>query len=256
MSRAVAARPRRAQRSSRSSILSSSRNALLNYFKQSERPLQSLVFLLPLILIHEIGWRFSKSRVLAFYLLHEFLAFFGATGTLLPAMALVGILLAWHIVRHDKWTIQVNTVIFMYMESILLALPLLVLAAAVARFHLPPLLAGGVERFPSQIIISMGAGIYEELVFRLIGMTALHVLFFDILRIKRTWAMLLMVLVSSLAFSFYHYLGPEQFVWKTCLFRTVAGIYFGTIFLCRGFGVTAGSHAAYDMILCAVTGSV
>jgi hypothetical protein len=212
--------------------------------------------LLPLILIHEIGWRFSRSRVLAFYLLHQFLAFFGATGTLLPAMALIGILLAWHIARHDKWTVQVNTVLFMYLESILLALPLLVLAAAVARWQLPPLLAEGVERFPSQIIISMGAGIYEEMTFRLIGMTLLHVLFSDILRMKKTPAALLMVLISSLAFSFYHYLGPEKFVWKTCLFRTVAGIYFGTIFLCRGFGVTAGSHAAYDMMLCMVTGNV
>jgi hypothetical protein len=66
----------------------------------------------------------------------------------------------------------------------------------------------------------------------------------------KTRAALLMVVISGIAFSFYHYLGNEQFSWKTCLFRSVAGIYFGGIFLCRGFGITAGSHAAYDVIVC------
>ena len=47
----------------------------------------------------------------------------------------------------------------------------------------------------------------------------------------------------------YHYLGPETFTWKTCLFRTLAGIYFGGIFICRGFGVTAGCHAIYDIMI-------
>jgi hypothetical protein len=57
------------------------------------------------------------------------------------------------------------------------------------------------------------------------------------------------VLGSAVAFSAYHYLGAEQFDLPTFAFRTVAGVYFGGMFLARGFGVTAGSHAAYDVLV-------
>jgi membrane protease YdiL (CAAX protease family) len=58
-----------------------------------------------------------------------------------------------------------------------------------------------------------------------------------------------MVGISSILFAAYHYLGQEAFHWRTFAFRTAAGAYFGAIFVLRGFGVTAGAHAAYDVIL-------
>jgi membrane protease YdiL (CAAX protease family) len=74
-------------------------------------------------------------------------------------------------------------------------------------------------------------------------------LFGDLLGIRRAWSYLLMVAISSLLFAAYHYLGNEAFQWRTFAFRTVAGAYFGAIFVWRGFGITAGCHTAYDMIL-------
>jgi hypothetical protein len=58
-----------------------------------------------------------------------------------------------------------------------------------------------------------------------------------------------MVSISSLLFAGYHYLGSEPFIWQTFAFRTAAGLYFGVIFVFRGFGITAGSHAAYDVLI-------
>lgn len=243
MSRAVA-------RGRGSSTRQAAQNALLNYFKRSEKPLASLVFVLPLVIIHEVGWRFVGARLLAFSLIHQFLSFLGAPGLLLPALLLIGILLGWHIASHDKWTVHVDTILGMYLESFLLALPLLALAGAIARWQIGPLLAGGGAEM-DRLVIAMGAGIYEELIFRLIGFTLLNLILVDLLGISKTRSTLLMVVTSGVAFSFYHYLGSEQFSWRTCLFRTVAGIYFGGIFICRGFGITAGCHAAYDIIVCA-----
>src|SRR5271170_5456838 len=76
-----------------------------SYFQRSELPLTSLLFLLPLLILYELGtWRFASDpwhlterRVIAFDLLQEFFRFFRASGRYLPAMAVVGILLAWHI---------------------------------------------------------------------------------------------------------------------------------------------------------------
>jgi membrane protease YdiL (CAAX protease family) len=58
----------------------------------------------------------------------------------------------------------------------------------------------------------------------------------------------LALLVSGLLFALYHYLSPyEHFQLRTLVFRTLAGGYFGLLYLLRGFGVTAGSHSAYDL---------
>jgi len=57
------------------------------------------------------------------------------------------------------------------------------------------------------------------------------------------------VICTALAFAGYHYLGEERFYWPTFAFRVVAGAYFGLVFVFRGFGITAGSHAGYDCVL-------
>jgi hypothetical protein len=44
-------------------------------------------------------------------------------------------------------------------------------------------------------------------------------------------------------------LGSEVFSWRSFVFRTVAGTYFAVLFLTRGFGITAFSHACYDIFI-------
>jgi membrane protease YdiL (CAAX protease family) len=63
------------------------------------------------------------------------------------------------------------------------------------------------------------------------------------------------VLGSSLVFSAAHYqpLLPtgETLAWATLgtfLFRVLAGVVFALLFVWRGFGIAAGSHALYDVI--------
>jgi hypothetical protein len=83
-------------------------------------------------------------------------------------------------------------------------------------------------------------------------MTVLSLLLVDVLKMKRGLASVFMVLVPAVLFSAYHYLGDERFALGSFLFRSLAGIYFGLIFLVRGFGITAGSHAAYDIWIVAL----
>lgn len=48
-----------------------------------------------------------------------------------------------------------------------------------------------------------------------------------------------------------HNIGPlgESFQWYTFCFRTTAGLFFAALFVYRGFGVAAGTHAAYDILV-------
>lgn len=221
------------------------------YFHWSELPWASLVFLLPLLVVHEAGARMVASRSLyATSHLLEFFQWFGATGRHLPALAVVGILLTWHIARNDSWQVRGGALLGMLLESLLLAVPLIVMLSLVQRYV--PLAAG--LGWQDSIILSLGAGIYEELLFRLMLFTLLNLLLVDVLKIPWLPASLGMVAVSAVLFSLYHYLGSESFHLQTFAFRTLAGVYFGSVFLCRGFGITAGSHAAYDVVVVALRG--
>ena len=234
------------------------------YLEHSSGPLVSLVFVLPLVLIYELGTRGTMvgsspggtpQHVIAFTLLQQFFGLFGATGRSLPALAIVGILLTWHIARGDRWSVRWPTLGGMAVEASLLSVPLLACSVVLAQLlrHLPmaahPVLGAGRMLSDDLLILCLGAGIYEELVFRLILLTVLTLLVKDLLKFPKGSVAPLVVLLSAVVFSGYHYLGSEPFLWRTFAFRTVAGIYFGLLFLMRGFGVTAATHAAYDILV-------
>jgi len=224
------------------------------YFQRAEAPLTSLLFLLlPLIVVYELGTRYisysthsGEQRIIAYSLLQQFFALFGATGRYLPALAVVGILITWHIARNDPLGSPLGHCGRDADRKLSACGSVNLMGFAAARYW--SLSASRIAP-SSLIVLSIGAGIYEELVFRLMALTILHLLLIDILALKKGLAYLLMVCISSMLFAGYHYLGQETFVWQTFAFRTAAGLYFGAIFVFRGFGITAGSHAAYDVII-------
>jgi hypothetical protein len=101
-----------------------------------------------------------------------------------------------------------------------------------------------------QAITFIGAGIYEEVLFRLVlfsGITiALRAVFFPTLI-----AVPLSALGSAALFAAAHHVGAygEPFDQYVFLFRMVAGVYFALVYQLRGFGVAAGAHALYDVVV-------
>jgi hypothetical protein len=234
---------------------SSQRDVRHSYVHESELPLSSLVFLLPLIAIYEVGTRYFTTaaqhgydqQIIAFTMMQRFFRLLGVHGQHLPALAVIVILLFWHMARREKWRINVTTLIGMAAESILLALPLIALSKEATRhFALAAVRASSQD----QIIMSLGAGVYEELVFRLMFFALASLLLKDLMKLKPRWVNLGVIVLGALAFAGYHYLSPlEHFQWRSFAFRTVAGVYFGVVFVFRGFGITAASHAAYDILI-------
>src|SRR5580700_2388223 len=112
------------------------------YLQKATLPLPSLVLLMPLIVIYEIGTQYLTTaaqhghdqQIIAFSKMEDFFRLFGATGRHMPAFAVMGMLLGWHIARHDSWKIELGTVLGMAAESLVLGLPLLLLAFMVNRF--------------------------------------------------------------------------------------------------------------------------
>lgn len=129
-------------------------------------------------------------------------------------------------------------------------------AAGYALGHLPlssptdPALAVGVaDRWPG-VVMSLGAGFYEELVFRVGlvggGLLALKLFFGTVPRLAlgAAWAV-----AAALAFAGWHYVGPLADPWslRTFTFRAVCGVVLTAIFLLRGFAAAVWTHALYDI---------
>ena len=113
----------------------------------------------------------------------------------------------------------------------------------------------------------VGAGIYEEVLFRLCLLSLIYG-FFRVLALPHRGAAMMAVVLSAAAFALAHYIEPKEGVgivrsiidgadmvvrtqelWFGFAFRALAGIYFGALFFLRGFGITVGCHAAYDIFV-------
>ena len=70
-------------------------------------------------------------------------------------------------------------------------------------------------------------------------------------------SMVVAVLLSSLMFAAAHYVGQygdpvdwaDSRFWFGFIFRCVAGVFFSVLFIYRGFGIAAGTHAGYDILV-------
>jgi membrane protease YdiL (CAAX protease family) len=100
----------------------------------------------------------------------------------------------------------------------------------------------------------MGAGLYEEMLFRLVIITAIHFVAADLLRLPDLPAKILAVLVSAVLFALHHdtALATGGIDRPLFAFYLLAGIYFGVLFLGRGLGIAIGVHACYDLLVLVV----
>lgn len=230
--------------------------ASVAYWDVTHRPLQCLVFLLPMILAYQIGMALTHSNtpidqrpaLAAEQLLRWFFSLFGATGAYLPGAALVVVLFVWHIASREPWKVATQPIMGMAGESVLLAVPLLFL-----HRWLPGLMSLAMREGPTamdNLLLSVGAGIYEELVFRLIIISLINLLLTDILRIRQVGAVAIAVIVSSVLFGLHHYppIGADPWSTSEFAFRTAAGAYLAAVFVLRGFGLAVGCHVVYDVI--------
>lgn len=225
------------------------------YWAISRTPLTSLVFSLPLVLAYEGGVLLlghGSPRNGADVWLRQLLDGLGfGAYFLLPILMVVG-LLAWHHVAHDRWHFSAGILLGMAAESLLWAFLLIGIARlqeslwplAVEQGHGP--MMGLLARF----VGFCGAGLYEEVLFRLLMLPAVIWLLERWGQTRLSAAISGMVL-TSLLFSGAHYVGPlgDTFSLYSFTFRTLAGLFFSLVFLARGFGIVAGAHAAYDLLV-------
>ncbi len=234
----------------------------------------------------------SRLRVVSFIWLRNTLEYVGFSSRFVwiaTPLAVVCILLTLQITSGSGWRIYIRDFAPMTIECILLAVPLIVLSLVLNRSagygahesthpsvdvcavrtasieqpssdRLPVLSTAaqnsGQHSLLVNIVTGIGAGIYEEFIFRLLMIILLMILFQDLLGIPKVTAIVLSVLISAALFSLHHHVffvngalqHGDPFSATRFMFRFLAGVYFAGLFAVRGFGIAAGTHAWYDIV--------
>jgi len=225
-----------------------------SYWIESRQPLASLLFIAPLLAVYELGvlaFGAEAARTGADVWLRYLLEHIGlGQYFLLPGLT-IGALLAWHYLTGRPWRVGRGTLAGMSVECAGLAILLwLLLQAQGLVFESlapPPAELGRVAR---AAVAYLGAGIYEELLFRLVLFSAIAWLLAQV-GFSAAGAAAAAAVLGSLVFAAAHHVGPygdplEVFAFT---FRFLAGLFFSTLFAVRGFGIAVGAHAGYDLLV-------
>jgi hypothetical protein len=238
------------------------RSARTDYFSATQHPWSSLIFVLPLLVIYECGvlWLGAAEpeavRNGADTWLRWGLEQIGLHEPYWAPAILALLLVGWGWLRfYDRPVGLLNVWIGMTIESVVFAVGLWL---GVSKTLVPMLdelgiqLATGPPTEPvcEQVISFLGAGIYEEVLFRLILFSGL-VWLLRTAEVPHIVALLLGAVTAAAIFSGAHHLGPygEPYNGYVFLFRTLAGLYFTFVYQARGFGIAVGAHALYDVLV-------
>ncbi len=233
------------------------------YWTDARAPLSSLLFLLPWMIVYEAGvlsigaGDADTYRNGADYWMRLLLGRVGAAQVLLPLLVLA-VLLLWHLIGRFPWRVSFSTLGGMLAESVLLAIVLL----SAGRLHdfafhwshsggaMSGPVLNGISPTYVQAVSFVGAGVYEEVMFRLCLIPAAW-LIFRMFEFPSLAAALMAAICTSFLFALAHHVGPaaDAFNLFVFSFRTLAGLFFSAVFLLRGFGITVGCHAAYDLMV-------
>jgi hypothetical protein len=233
------------------------------YFQATRTPRYSLLFALPLLVLYEVlAFALSHSALAGMrngadvLLKSLFVGFGGRSGLVVFGAILLGTgaALVWRD-RKAGGALKPRWFLWMGLESLGYALVFGLVAGTLTQLvlHGPRLAVGPFQRLglATQLMISLGAGIYEELLFRVLLVGTLAWLARRALGWPATWAGVSAAVIGALIFSAFHYIGPygDPFRVPSFVFRAIAGLLFSGLYLLRGFGITAWTHALYDVLL-------
>jgi hypothetical protein len=231
------------------------------YLKGTQHPWPSLLVLAPLLVVYETGVLFlggahpEALRNGADHWLRYALRAIGLSFFWIPPLVLLLVFAIWTLRRwRDRPHDLTEVISGILLESVIYSLGLWVVSRGLAPLMeglgIPLAVAAGMDTALQQIVPYLGAGIYEEALFRLALFSAL-VWLLKRVDLSDAVATILAAFGSATLFSAAHHVGPYGQAYGNYLFtfRLLAGFYFALLFEYRGFGVAVTTHACYNVMV-------
>ncbi len=235
--------------------------ARYDYSSEVRRPLTCLAFVAPLILWYELGMILHTEAVRSGVdrLIEALLSPLGPVSIGVLPLVSIGVFLFWHHRSEHPGHFHFHTLLWIALESLALALILFVASDAFMLYladQRPQPLVGLTKIFTDsqqygKLLTCLGAGIHEEIVFRLL-------MFAPLLRVARRFieiesiAVVISATIVSIVFAMAHcdVVNPEGFPFEvsTFLFRFLASVFLCVLFRFRGIAVAIGVHAVFDIL--------
>ena len=228
----------------------------MSYFIQTRSSFYSFLFTIPLFFIYEVGILFlSKDDILvvrngADFLMRSILESFGIFGLYgLGAIFLIGFIITYIYFFNDKSnkSIRADYLFIMIFESVCWAL---ILYFLLSKFMLVLMNPIG-KTITQQVTLAVGAGIYEEFLFRVMLISGLTGIIGFVFLWREKVRKAAALIIAAGIFSAFHFMGDygDFFSMELFLLRFFAGIVLGVLYIARGFGITAYAHSIYDLIV-------
>lgn len=219
------------------------------YRHRLHQPLTHLVIVAPLLVVYHIGVRLAPSGLWAPQYIRDVLPAFEVLGQYLPAVLIVVVLLFQHVTRKDPWRVDPWTVGGAVVESAVWVAPLLAMSWGITSVAAPAAMNG----LGGRLIEAVGAGVYEEFLFRLCLIQILVLLAVDLCGGKayRLHAILGAIVISGLLFASMHadVWNGQTPNWSKFAFLALAGAWWGVLLAWRGFAVAVLCHVYWDVLI-------
>ena len=237
------------------------------YWRASRAPRYALLFAVPLFIFYQLlvaiqpvgpegSWRNGADVILQ----SLFVAVAGSRGPLLFLITLnvVGAGLIVRDWRRHPGALRARYFAFMLLEAAVLAVVAgFTIGSLTTQIVTPPHMAIGIPdgtSLSTRLMLAIGAGLYEELLFRVLLVGTIAWMGARAFNLNQRAAAVLAVVLGAFLFSAFHYIGPggDQLQLYSFVFRFIGGLFFSALYVLRGFGVTAWTHALYDVLVMVV----
>ncbi|MCF6158160.1 MAG: CPBP family intramembrane metalloprotease [wastewater metagenome] len=228
------------------------------YFHRSRGLANSFLFILPLLIFYEIGIVIQGSNIknTADVIIKTPFMVFGKNSSLIFNLLIIIFVIVSLFFIEKKYKLSILVFAPMFIESVLYALLLgYVLGFIVYQILFPSplvhLFSMNMVPLWTEIVLSVGAGVYEEIVFRFLLLTLFYFTCTVLFKINKPFSIITSILFTSLLFASIHYIGilGDHFTYTSFIFRFSAGVVLSIIFMLRGLGIAVYTHAIYNILL-------
>jgi hypothetical protein len=231
-----------------------------SYRQDIHKPINQLLIITPLLVLFQVGSARLGSGLLVPQYMRLALECLGAPGRWLPMFSIIAVLVAQHFLRKDPLRINGLAVGGILVESLWWTLPLVAVGwiASIAPAGAWQLAAGQNNdgAWLRVALEAIGAGVYEEFLFRMVFISVVTMLLLDLLRWNKDAVIATAVVLGGVIFAAFHFspaqlTGQSPLPWGSLIFLSIAGMWWGVLFLWRGLAVAVCSHIWWNLFVIA-----